>query len=95
MLFAELYKTMVNKVTFLGFRGSIAPPPRAAPASYSPLLWLVTDTQRIRMQDVVTIVNYQRKNSCSTTRYVCLCGESDGITNAFAVDGSARHCQFS
>jgi len=40
------------------------------------------------MQDVVAIVNYHRKNSHSTTRYVRLCGESDGITNAFAVDGS-------
>jgi len=25
MLFAELYKIMLNKVTFLGFRGEIAP----------------------------------------------------------------------
>jgi len=26
MLFFELYKIMVNKVTFVGFRGTIAPP---------------------------------------------------------------------
>jgi len=26
MLFSELYKTMVNKGTFVGFRGAIAPP---------------------------------------------------------------------
>ena len=45
------------------------------------------------MQDVVTkIVNCHRKNGHSTTRCVRLCGESDSITNAFAVDGSARHC---
>jgi len=34
----------MNKVTFLGFRGSYRPnrfPLRSAPASYSPLLWLV------------------------------------------------------
>jgi len=26
MMFSQLYKTMVNKVTFVGFRGAIAPP---------------------------------------------------------------------
>ena len=33
MLFFELYKIMVNKVTFVGFRGAIAlmPPPGSAP----------------------------------------------------------------
>ena len=35
MLFSELHKTIVNKVTFLGFRGAIAPPPATAPALYS------------------------------------------------------------
>jgi len=34
------------------------------------------------MQDVVTIVDHHRKNSHSTTRYVRLWGESDGITNS-------------
>jgi len=34
------------------------------------------------MQDVGTIVNYHRKNIHSTTRYVRLCWESEGITNS-------------
>ena len=36
MLFFELYKIMVNKVMFVGFRGAIAPiapPPGSAPAA--------------------------------------------------------------
>ena len=46
MFFSELYKIIMNKVTFLGFRGGYRPsrPPRSAPVSYSPLLWLVIDT---------------------------------------------------
>ena len=31
MLSSELYKIMVNKVTFVGFKGAISPPPAFAP----------------------------------------------------------------
>jgi len=34
MLFSELYKIIVNKVTFLGFRGAIAPPGSAPVMKY-------------------------------------------------------------
>jgi len=56
MLFFELYKIMVNKVTFVGFRGAFPPPPWIRPWSdvytsvnYTELLkdlhvcWLVAD----------------------------------------------------
>jgi len=33
MFFSELYKIMVKKVAFIGFKGPIAPPPGPAPAS--------------------------------------------------------------
>jgi len=36
MLFSELYKTMVNNVTFEHFRGAIAPPAGSAPYQVYP-----------------------------------------------------------
>ena len=39
MLFSELYKIMVNNVTFIGFRGAIAPP-LDPPLRYIYCIWV-------------------------------------------------------
>jgi len=44
MLFSELYKSMVNKVTFVGFRGEIVP---SAPTPLDPPLTTTSETSAV------------------------------------------------
>jgi len=61
MLFSELYKIMVKKVTFLGFRGGDRPPGSTPASNTHFVLKYITSCEKLILaQNVVIFIRFHR-----------------------------------